>query len=160
MGPWRERAGAADHLWWPHHRSGSKCRPLLSEFGPFAGLRPSGDRTAAGPQVAAAGRKLSSVLVGTVGAIAGAVGCAGQSARDHLCAAGRRSARAPTGWSSPQTSGYSTLTFQETFQGNFEEANAHKKTLTGESNASHDFRIAVGRHRHVRSARAGVRLYL
>src|SRR5258708_2672121 len=131
MGPWQKRASAADHLWWPHHRSGSECRPLLSELGPFAGLRPSGDRTAAGPQVAAAGRKLSSVLVGTISAIAGAVRCAGQSARDHLCAAGRWSAWAPTGWSSPPTSGYSTVNFQGNVQGNvqanFEKANAHKE---------------------------------
>src|SRR5260370_11247925 len=158
MGPWPKLARAADRLWWPHHRSGSECRPLLSQRGPFAGLRPSGDRAAAGPQVAAAGRELSSILVGTIGAIAGAVRCAGQSASDHLCAAGRRSPWRATECSSPQTSGYAVVTSQEEFEESFEETHAHKKTLTGESNASDDFRIGCGSRRHGCSARNRVRL--
>src|SRR5260370_15115640 len=161
MGPWPKRAGAADRLRWPHHRSGSECRPLLSQRGPFAGLRPSGDRAARGPQVAAAGRELSSILVGTISAIAGAVQCAGQSACDHLCAAGRWSAWPATECSSPQTSGHSVVTsqedFEESFEENFEETHVHKKTLTAESNASDDFRIGCGSRRDGCCARNGVR---
>ena len=48
--------------------------------------------------------------------------------------------------------------FRSNFQGrNFEEANVHKKTLTGESNASDDFRIGRGSRRDGCRARDGVR---
>src|SRR5882757_3798755 len=90
MGPGQERAGAADHLWWPLYRSGPECRPLLSERRPHARLRASRDRAAARPQIAAAGRELSSVMVGAVGAAAGAVQRAGRSAAGDLCAANRQ----------------------------------------------------------------------
>ncbi len=70
-----------------------QCRPLLSERGPNAGLWTSRNRTAGQPPIAAAGRELSSIMVGAVGAAAGAVQRAGRSAGDHLCAAGSRPAR-------------------------------------------------------------------
>ena len=81
-------ARPADHLWWPLHRSGSACRPLLSERRPHARLRAAGNRTAGEPPIAAAGRELSSILVRAVGAAAGAVQRTRRSARDHLRAAG------------------------------------------------------------------------
>ena len=57
-----------------------QCRSLLSERGSHARLRPSRNRAAGEPQAAAARRKLSPVLVCAVGAAAGAVQRAGQSA--------------------------------------------------------------------------------
>src|ERR1700694_5047172 len=88
MGSWQELASAADRLRWPLHRSGSERRPLLSERRPFARLRASGNRAAAQPPLAAAGRDLLSIMVGAVGAATGAIQRAGRSAGDHLRAAG------------------------------------------------------------------------
>ena len=56
--------------------------------GRMTGVRTSGNRTAGEPQIAAAGRKLSPVLVCAVRAVAGAVQRARRSAGDHLRAAG------------------------------------------------------------------------
>ena len=77
-----------------YYRSRSERRPLLSERRPHARLRASGNRTAGEPPIAAAGRELSSILVGAVGAAAGAVQRTRQSARDHLRAAGLPAATA------------------------------------------------------------------
>jgi hypothetical protein len=61
----------------------------LSERGAYARLRTAGDRTAAEPPIAAAGRELSPIMVGAIHAAAGAIRCARRSAADHLRAAGR-----------------------------------------------------------------------
>ena len=71
-----------------YYRSRSERRPLLSERRPHARLRAAGNRAAGEPPIAAAGRELSSILVGAVGAAAGAIQRTRQSARDHLRAAG------------------------------------------------------------------------
>ena len=67
---------------------GAARRSLLSERRPHARLRAAGNRAAGEPQIAAAGRELSSILVGAVGAAAGAIERTRQSAGDHLRAAG------------------------------------------------------------------------
>src|ERR1700736_1296218 len=93
MGARQELAAAADGLRRQLYRSGSERRPLLSERRPSARLRAPGSRTAGQPPFAAAGRELSSIMVGAAGAAAGAVQRAGRTAGHHLRAAGAGSSR-------------------------------------------------------------------
>jgi hypothetical protein len=60
--------------------------PRVGHYYPSAGRMPGYGRLE--PQIAAAGRELSSVLVGAVGAASGPVQRAGRSTRDHLRTAG------------------------------------------------------------------------
>jgi hypothetical protein len=69
--------------------------PHVGRYYPSAGRMPGYGRLEIEPQIAAAGRELSSILVGTVGAAAGAVQRAGRSAGDHLRAAGLPARAAP-----------------------------------------------------------------
>src|SRR6185369_17520976 len=89
MGAGQAHPRPANRLWWPLYRSGAERRPLLSERRPHARLWTAGNRAAGEPPIAAAGRELSSILVGTVGTAAGAIERAGRSPRHHLRAAGR-----------------------------------------------------------------------
>ena len=84
-------------------------------------LRAAGDRTSGGPPIAAAGRKLSPIMVFAVCSAAGAVERPRRSAGGDLRAGD---------WAS-RTAEFSTL------------KPSHRKTLTGEINASNDFRLVA-----------------
>ena len=112
-------------------------RPLLSKRRPHARLRAAGNRACGEPQIAAAGRELSSILVGAVGAAAGAIERSRQSARDHLRTAGLQArARAP---STLEQHRISLATNAERVCAEImlkQETRKPTKISTGESNAS------------------------
>src|SRR5882757_644165 len=143
MGSRQELASAADCLRWPLYRSGSERRPLLSERRPSARLRAPGNRTAGQPPFAAAGRELLSIMLGAVGAAAGAVQRTCRTAGDHL----RAAAAGPTRFQAAQTAEHSTLEHdQEKWAPVFREDHAQTNKLFKKRRQTKHLQERVMRH--------------